>query len=411
MIVSYMVGGRDSEYAMALMDDLRGRLANRVQLTTDGHKAYLQAVEEAFGDDIDYAQLIKLYGEAPHPPGRYSPAECIGAKKETITGKPDKAHVSTSYVERSNLSIRMHMRRFTRLTNAHSKKLENHTWAVALHVTFYNFVRMHSTLRMSPAMAAGVSDRLWEMSDIVALIDAREEAPKRPTTYRKRRAAAAEMLCRLSPSATKSQILTASFGLAAVARHGLCRCAGGARGLACGHRGLSNAAAIAAISEPGTAAVRQMPGSGSPGGANMAGDALIMIASAVEITHALGLVAGRSAASARQPARTSSSFAEAAPSPIGRRPCGPSIAISRNLPKCAAISGASAGSQSAAKASRTVAACRGDRRALCAPPRPAPPVGNSPASRMRRSTAFTCGAPRKCGPSVLRKGGSSAEWS
>src|SRR5580658_1275565 len=190
MIVSYMVGGRDSEYAMALMDDLRKRLANRVQLTTDGHKAYLSAVEEAFGDDIDYAQVVKLYGESPDAfKGRYSPAECTGIKKIPVTGNPDKAHVSTSYVERSNLSIRMHMRRFTRLTNAHSKKLENHAWAIALHVTFYNFTRIHATLRISPAMAAGVSDRLWEMSDIVALIDAREEAPKRPATYRKRQAA------------------------------------------------------------------------------------------------------------------------------------------------------------------------------------------------------------------------------
>lgn len=191
LLISYMVGGRDSEYAMALMDDLRARLANRVQITTDGHKAYLNAVEEAFGADIDYAQLVKLYGETPEAmKGRYSPAECIGAKKEPITGNPDQAHVSTSYVERSNLSIRMHMRRFTRLTNAHSKKFENHVWAVALHVMFYNFVRIHSTIRMSPAMAAGVSQRLWDMSDIVALIDAREEAPKRPTTYRKRAAAA-----------------------------------------------------------------------------------------------------------------------------------------------------------------------------------------------------------------------------
>jgi len=195
LILSYMVvGGRDSEYAMALMDDLRSRIVNRVQLTTDGHKAYLNAVEEAFGDDIDYAQLIKLYGNAPEAfKGRYSPAECLGAKKLTIAGKPDKAHISTSYVERSNLTIRMHMRRFTRLTNAHSKKLENHGWAVALHVMFYNFTRMHSTLRMSPAMAAGVSDRLWDMSDIVALIDAREEAPKRPATYRKRAKAAAQI--------------------------------------------------------------------------------------------------------------------------------------------------------------------------------------------------------------------------
>lgn len=187
LMVSFMVGGRDSEYAMALMDDLRSRLANRVQLTTDGHRAYLSAVEEAFGDDIDYAQLIKLYGDAPEAfKGRYSPAECVGARKERITGNPDRAHVSTSYVERSNLSIRMHMRRFTRLTNAHSKKFENHAWAVALHVMFYNFTRIHSTLRISPAMAAGVADHLWDMSDVVALIDAREEAPKRPATYRKR---------------------------------------------------------------------------------------------------------------------------------------------------------------------------------------------------------------------------------
>lgn len=194
LMVSFMVGGRDGEYALALMDDLRGRLANRVQLTTDGHRAYLNAVEEAFGDDIDYAQLVKLYGEAPETfKGRYSPAECVGAKKEPITGKPDMAYVSTSYVERNNLSIRMHMRRFTRLTNAHSKKFENHAWAVALHVMFYNFTRIHSTLRVSPAMAAGLSARLWDMSDIVALIDAREEAPKRPATYRKRGEVAAEI--------------------------------------------------------------------------------------------------------------------------------------------------------------------------------------------------------------------------
>lgn len=196
LLVSYLVGGRDGEYAMALMDDLRLRLANRVQLTTDGHKAYLQAVEEVFGDDIDYAQLVKLYGEPPAGPEaakRYSPSECVGIRKDKITGNPDPEHVSTSYVERSNLSIRMHMRRFTRLTNAHSKKFENHAWAVALHVTFYNFTRIHSTVRMSPAMAAGISDRLWEMSDIVALIDAREEAPKRPATYQKRNSPAAEI--------------------------------------------------------------------------------------------------------------------------------------------------------------------------------------------------------------------------
>lgn len=194
LVLSYMVGGRDSEYAMALMDDLRLRIVNRVQLTTDGHKAYLNAAEEAFGDDIDYAQLIKLYGPAPEAfKGRYSPAECLGAKKLPVTGKPERKHVSTSYVERQNLTMRMSMRRFTRLTNGHSKKLENHGWAVALHVMFYNFTRIHSTLRVSPAMAAGLTDRLWDMSDIVALIDAREEPPKRPTTYRTRASATAQI--------------------------------------------------------------------------------------------------------------------------------------------------------------------------------------------------------------------------
>lgn len=193
LIISYMVGGRDSDYAIALMDDLRARIANRVQLTTDGHKAYIQAVEEAFGADIDYAQLVKLYGASPDAfKGRYSPAECIGCRKESIAGNPDVAHVSTSYVERSNLTIRMHMRRFTRLTNAHSKKFENHAWAVALHVMFYNFVRMHSSLRMSPAMAAGITDRLWDMGDIVTLMDSREAAPRRPKTYRKCAATRAE---------------------------------------------------------------------------------------------------------------------------------------------------------------------------------------------------------------------------
>lgn len=191
LIVSWLVGGRDSEYAMAFMDDLRSRLANRVQLTTDGHKAYLEAVEGAFGGDIDYAMLVKLYGAAPEAfKGRYSPAECIGARKDRIEGNPDKAHVSTSYVERQNLTMRMHMRRFTRLTNGFSKKVENHVYAVALHMMYYNFVRVHSKLRMSPAMAAGVSDRLWEIGDIVALVEAAETAtePKKRGPYKKRQA-------------------------------------------------------------------------------------------------------------------------------------------------------------------------------------------------------------------------------
>lgn len=175
LILSYFVGGRDGECAMWFVDDLRARLANRVQLTSDGHKAYLEAVEGAFGGDIDYAVLHKVYGSSPEAAkGRYSPAECIGTTKNRIEGDPDPAHVSTSYVERHNLTMRMHMRRFTRLTNAFSKKVENHAYAVALHMMYYNFVKVHSKLRVSPAMAAGVSDRLWEIGDIVALIETDE---------------------------------------------------------------------------------------------------------------------------------------------------------------------------------------------------------------------------------------------
>lgn len=187
LIVSYFIGGRDGECAMWFIDDLRARLANRVQLTSDGHKAYLEAVEGAFGADVDYAQLVKMYGNAPEAfKGRYSPAECTGIKKAKIEGSPDPAHVSTSYVERNNLTMRMHMRRFTRLTNAFSKKVENHAYAVALHMMYYNFVRLHSKLRMSPAMAAGVSDRLWEVSDIVALIEAKEaKAYRKRGSYKK----------------------------------------------------------------------------------------------------------------------------------------------------------------------------------------------------------------------------------
>ena len=176
LIISYLVGGRDGGYAYEFMQDVASRLANRVQMTTDGLKAYLEAVEGAFGVDIDYAQLVKLYGETAAPKGRYSPAECIGARKEAITGAPAEKHVSTSYVERQNLTMRMHMRRFTRLTNGFSKSVENHGYAVALHFTYYNFVRMHKTLRMTPAMAAGVTNKLWEISDIVALVEKAEAA-------------------------------------------------------------------------------------------------------------------------------------------------------------------------------------------------------------------------------------------
>ena len=187
MVLSYFVGGRDGECAMWFMDDLRARLANRVQLTSDGHKAYLEAVEGAFGADVDYAMLVKIYGSSPDSfKGRYSPAECTGIKKTRIEGMPDMAHVSTSYVERQNLTMRMHMRRFTRLTNGFSKKIEQHANAVALHFMYYNFVKIHSTLRMTPAMAAGVTDKLWEIGDIVALIEAKEaETPKVRGSYKK----------------------------------------------------------------------------------------------------------------------------------------------------------------------------------------------------------------------------------
>lgn len=188
MILSYFVGGRDGECAMWFIDDLRARLSGRIQLTSDGHKAYLEAVEGAFGGDIDYAILHKVYGSSPESmKGKYSPAECIGTQKHRVEGDPDLKHVSTSYVERSNLTMRMHMRRFTRLTNGFSKKVENHAYAVALHMMYYNFVKLHSKLRTSPAMAAGVSSRLWEVGDIVALVEAEEaKADRTRGPYRKK---------------------------------------------------------------------------------------------------------------------------------------------------------------------------------------------------------------------------------
>jgi IS1 family transposase len=174
LIPSWFVGGRDSDAAIIFMDDLASRLANRVQLTSDGHKAYLEAVEGAFGNDIDYAMLVKIYGPSGEGEKRYSPAECIGAVKHRIEGEPDPRHVSTSFAERSNLNVRVHTRRFTRLTNAFSKKLENHAHSVALFAMYYNFVRIHKTLRTTPAMAAGVSKRLWEIDDIVDVLEAWE---------------------------------------------------------------------------------------------------------------------------------------------------------------------------------------------------------------------------------------------
>ncbi len=179
LIVAHFVGGRDGECAMMFMDDVAKRLATRVQLTTDGHRADLEAVEGAFGFDVDFAQLVKIHGAAPGPARRYSPAECTGAKKVKVEGKPNMAHVSTSYVERQNLTMRMHMRRFTRLTNAFSKKFENHAHMVALYAVWYNFVRIHKSLRVSPAMAAAISDRLWSTDDLAALVESADAPAKK----------------------------------------------------------------------------------------------------------------------------------------------------------------------------------------------------------------------------------------
>lgn len=192
LILSWEVGDRSAATALEFMDDLRARLANRVQLTTDGYKAYLNAAEGAFGGDVDFAQLVKIYGQPTGGFGherKYSPSECTGTKKNVIEGNPDMKKVSTSYVERQNLSMRMGMRRFTRLTNAFSKKLENHLHMLSLYFVHYNFVRVHKSLKMTPAMAAGITDTLHDMEWIVGLIDARATKPNRPKTYKKREAA------------------------------------------------------------------------------------------------------------------------------------------------------------------------------------------------------------------------------
>jgi IS1 family transposase len=170
LVAAWHVGKRDLEHATKFVRDLAGRLANRIQLTSDGHKMYLDAVEAGFGGQVDYAMLVKLYGSDPESEKRYSPATCIGAKPEAITGNPDSRHISTSHVERQNLTMRMSMRRFTRLTNAFSKKLENLEHAVALHFMYYNFCRIHQSLRVTPAAAAGLTTRIWEIKDLVALL-------------------------------------------------------------------------------------------------------------------------------------------------------------------------------------------------------------------------------------------------
>lgn len=187
LIASWMVGTRGAESAQQFIGDLASRLSNRIQLTTDGHRMYVEAVERAFAGDIDYAMLVKHYGDGPQGPDRkYSPADYVSAEKRRITGNPDKAHVSTSYVERQNLTMRMSCRRFTRLTNAFSKKVENHAHAVALHFMYYNFGRIHKTLRVTPAMEARVSDHVWSLEEIAALVP--EPVAKKRGPYKKKAA-------------------------------------------------------------------------------------------------------------------------------------------------------------------------------------------------------------------------------
>jgi IS1 family transposase len=169
LCISYLVGARTAESAYAVLSDVKARVTQRIQLTTDQLSVYLRSADRAFGLDVDYAMLHKIYSGGGD--GRYSPAECIGTKKVVVTGDPDPRHISTSFVERSNLTMRMHMRRFTRLTNAFSKKFENHAHMVAIYTVWYNWVRIHKTLRVTPAMAAGLTDRVWDMAEIVALMD------------------------------------------------------------------------------------------------------------------------------------------------------------------------------------------------------------------------------------------------
>jgi IS1 family transposase len=192
LVIAWLVGGRDAGYAYEFMMDVADRLVTRVQLTTDGHGAYLSAVEDAFGGQIDYAQLVKVYGPDPtEDQKRYSPAQCIGVETHRVSGNPDPAHISTSYIERSNLTLRMANRRFTRLTNASSKKLANHCHMIALYTVWYNFMKLHKSLRMTPALAAGVTDQLWKIDDLVALVDEHDAAKPRQKPGRKPKAATA----------------------------------------------------------------------------------------------------------------------------------------------------------------------------------------------------------------------------
>ncbi len=170
LVVSYLVGGRGADWAMDFMQDCASRIKGRVQVTTDGHRAYLEAVEQSFGADVDYAQLQKIYGASLETETRYSPAKCIGCDMKVVMGHPDPEHISTSYVERQNLTMRMNIRRFTRLTNAFSKKLDNHAYAVAVHFMYMNFVRIHSTIRVTPAMEAGLSDHVWSIEELISVM-------------------------------------------------------------------------------------------------------------------------------------------------------------------------------------------------------------------------------------------------
>jgi len=171
LIVSYLVGQRGADWAMLFMEDVASRIASRVQITTDGHRAYVDAIEGAFGMDCDYAMLIKLYGSPTNLDTRYSPGEVIGIETKVVSGNPNPRHISTSYVERQNLTMRMSMRRFTRLTNGFSKKIENHEAAIALHFMYYNFCRVHNTLRVTPAMEAGLTDHIWTIEELVRLME------------------------------------------------------------------------------------------------------------------------------------------------------------------------------------------------------------------------------------------------
>ncbi len=184
LIVSYLCGGRDGSWAAAFMEDVASRLATRVQITTDGHRAYVDAIEGAFGMEVDYAMLIKLYGSPSNVETRYSPGEVIGTETKVMSGRPDFRHVSTSFVERQNLTMRMSMRRFTRLTNGFSKKIENHEAAIALHFMYYNFCRIHKTLRVTPAMEAGIENHPWTIEDLISLLPA--PIAKKRGPYKKR---------------------------------------------------------------------------------------------------------------------------------------------------------------------------------------------------------------------------------